>query len=59
MVDTFVKRSRKIRNLNDGIKRNRQILLKRCSAKMIGSILFLLHNRVNYSVNYKVFRALP
>jgi len=36
MAATFVERNRKIRNVNDGIKRNRQILLKRCSAKMIG-----------------------
>jgi len=34
MVATFVKRSRKIGNVNDDIK-NRQILLKCCSGEMI------------------------
>jgi len=33
VVATSVKRRRKIRNVNDGIK-HRQILLKCCSAKM-------------------------
>jgi len=35
MVATFVKRSRKIRNVNDDIE-NRKNLLKCCSAKLYG-----------------------
>jgi len=53
MVATFVKRSRKIWNVNDGIKKNKKKKKKQTNfVKMLFSrndtiILILLQNRVN------------
>jgi len=53
MVATFVKRSRKIWNVNDGIKKNKKNKKKQTNfVKMLFSrndtiILILLQNRVN------------